>query len=248
MHLAFTFTPGHHVVNFAIGKIMHIGLIGGIGPKATTFYYERIAKAFAAAAKPLSLTIAHTELALLAKNLMSNDKHAQAQEFQRVTQQLAGAGAERVAITSFGGSFCADEFARISPLPMMDGPSALVQHLQQAGLSRVGILGTTAVMSSKLYGKLDGVCECLSPADEGEDAMQQCHDDYRELAFNGMATEGQRSRLFGAAQRLCERGAQTVILGGTDLNVIFDGSEPVPVVDSAEVHVQAIVAEALRRG
>jgi hypothetical protein len=30
--------------------------------------------------------------------------------------------------------------------------------------------------------------------------------------------------------------------------VIFDGSEPVPVVDSAEVHVQAIVAEALRRG
>lgn len=52
-------------------------------------------------------------------------------------------------------------------------------------------------------------------------------------------------RLFAAAQRLVDRGAQTVLLGGTDLNVVFDGSEPVPVIDSAEVHVQAIVREAL---
>lgn len=226
---------------------MHIGLIGGIGPKATSFYYERIVQAFAAAAKPLSLTIAHSDLRLLANNLMQDDKHAQAEEFRRVTQQLQAAGADRVAITSFGGSFCADEFARISPLPMMDGPTALVEHLQQEGFTRVGILGTTAVMSSKLYGKLDGVCEALTPADEGVAAMQQCHDDYRELAFNGFATEEQRARLFGAAQRLVNRGAQSVILGGTDLNVIFDGSEPVPVLDSAEIHVRSIVAEALAR-
>ena len=225
---------------------MHIGLIGGIDPKATTFYYERIVKAFAEAARPLSLTIAHTDLGLLAKNLTSGNKRAQAEEFKRITQQLAAAGADRVAITSFGGSFCADEFATISPLPMMDGPTALVAHLQQVGLMRVGILGTTAVMGSKLYGKLDGVCEALTPADDSDAAMQQCHDDYRELAFNGMATEAQRARLFGAAQRLADRGAQSVILGGTDLNVVFDGSEPVPVVDCAEVHVQAIVAEALR--
>ena len=225
--------------------MVHIGLIGGIGPKATSFYYEAIARAFAGAGRPLSLTIAHTELSLLANNLMSDNKRAQAEEFRRVTQQLQAAGSDRVAITSFGGSFCADDFARISPLPMVDGPTALVEHLQLAGFERVGILGTTALMRTKLYGKLDGICETLTPADDNDAAMQQCHDDYRELAFNGVATEKQRTRLFGAAQRLVDRGAQSVILGGTDLNVIFDGSEPVPVIDSAEVHVRAIVADAL---
>ena len=101
---------------------MHIGLIGGIGPKATIFYYQRIVQLFGrASAAPLNLTIAHTELSLLAKHLMSGDAMAQAEEFRRVTDQLAAAGADRVAITSFGGSFCADEFAQISPLPMMDG-------------------------------------------------------------------------------------------------------------------------------
>ena len=47
-------------------------------------------------------------------------------------------------------------------------------------------------------------------------------------------------------QRLCDRGAEAVILGGTDLNVIFDGSDAhAPVIDSAEVHVQAIVRRAM---
>jgi aspartate racemase len=36
---------------------MHIGLIGGIGPAATVFYYERMVRAFAAVEQPLHLTI-----------------------------------------------------------------------------------------------------------------------------------------------------------------------------------------------
>jgi aspartate racemase len=226
---------------------MHIGLIGGIGPAATAFYYQRIAKLFAKAAAPLHLTVVHTDIGLLAKNMMGGNARAQAEEYLRVTEQLAASGADRVAITSFGGSFCANEFEQISPLPVMCGPTAMAEHLRNAGLTRVGILGTTAVMGSKLYGKLDDVCETLSPADDSTAAMEQCHADYAALAFNGAATEEERARLFAAAQRLCDRGAQTVILGGTDLNVIFDGSEPVPVLDSAEVHVQAIVREALGR-
>ena len=222
---------------------MHLGLIGGIGPKATSFYYQRVVQLFSG--KPLHLTIAHTDIGLLAKNMASGDKHAQAEEYRRVTQQLAAAGADRVAITSLGGSFCADEFAAIAPLPQIDGPAAMAEHLRGVGIKTVGILGTTTVMSSRLYGKLDGVCAALTPADDGGDAMEQVHADYAALAINGAATAEQRERLFAAAQRLCDRGAQAVLLGGTDLNVVFDGSEPVPVIDSAEVHVQAIVREAL---
>ena len=224
---------------------MHIGLIGGIGPKATTFYYQRIVQLFGAAGKPLRLTIAHTDIGFLAKNMASGDTQAQVEEYKLITAQLAGAGADRVAITSLGGSFCADEFAPVSPLPLMDGPRAMAEHLQASGLSRVGILGTTAVMNSRLYGKLDDVVEALTPADDSAEAAEQAHADYAAVAMSGTVTVEQRARLFSAAQRLCDRGAQAVLLGGTDLNAVFDGSEPVPTIDSAEVHVQAIVREAL---
>jgi aspartate racemase len=223
----------------------HIGLIGGIGPAATAYYYQRIVQLFAEAAAPLSLTIGHTDLGALMKNMKGGRPEEQAQEYLRVTRQLAAAGADLAVVTSFGGSFCADEFERISPLDTINGPTAMAEHLAKAGVRSVGLLGTATVMGSRLYGKLDGLCETLTPGDDGPSAMEQAHADYCALALSGAATAEQKARLFAAAQRLCDRGAETVILGGTDLNVVFDGSELMPVVDSAEVHVQAIVRRAL---
>ena len=40
---------------------MHIGLIGGIGPAATEFYYRHITAAHARAKRPLDLTIVHAD-------------------------------------------------------------------------------------------------------------------------------------------------------------------------------------------
>lgn len=224
---------------------MHIGLIGGIGPAAAAFYYQRIVQLFNEAGAPLSLTMVHTDISNLMKNMEAGAPEAQADEYLRVTKQLAAAGADIAVVTSFGGSFCADEFEKISPLPTLNGPAAMADYLKEEGLACVGLLGTTTVMGSRLYGKLDGVCETLIPGDDGDEAMEQAHSDYIAIASNGAATAEQRDRLFAAAQRLCDRGAQAVILGGTDLNVIFDGSQTMPVVDSAEVHVQAIVKRAL---
>ena len=226
---------------------MHIGLIGGIGPAATAFYYQRIVRLFAAASASASLrlTIAHTDISFLAENMKNSDKRRQAEEYLRVTAQLAAAGADRVAITSLGGSFCANEFAQLTPLPMVDAPGAVAAHCRALGLTRVGLLGTTAVMGSRLYGTLDGVCESLTPGDDSADAAEAAHADYAAVAMRGSASEAEKGRLFAAAQRLCDRGAQTVLLGGTDLSLAFDGTEPVPVLDCAEIHVQAIVKEAL---
>ena len=38
---------------------MHIGLVGGIGPAATEFYYRGLVARHAGSAKPMELTIVH---------------------------------------------------------------------------------------------------------------------------------------------------------------------------------------------
>ena len=40
---------------------MHIGLIGGIGPAATDFYYRRLISTFARKKAALELTIVHAD-------------------------------------------------------------------------------------------------------------------------------------------------------------------------------------------
>lgn len=222
---------------------MHLGLIGGIGPAATIFYYERIVRAFAASEQPLHLTIAHTSALNLSRNVATGQAHAQAAEFHRVTLQLAAAGAEVVVITSMGGHFCAQEFAALSPLPMINGPNSVATYLKQQGIQRVGILGTRVVMQTGLYGALSE----LDPVAPIGDDLTQVNDDYVAVAIAGSATSVQRERLLAAGDSLVRhQGADVVLLGGTDLNLVYDGiSLEFPVVDSAIVHVDAIVNTAL---
>ena len=71
---------------------MHIGLIGGIGPAATDFYYRRLIAAFAARAQPLELTIVHADTPTLLRHQSADDRNAQVAIYLRLTQRLAAAG------------------------------------------------------------------------------------------------------------------------------------------------------------
>ena len=222
---------------------MHIGLIGGIGPAATVFYYERIVRAFAASGRPLHLTIAHTSAAYLSSNVAAGRVDVQAAEFVRVTGQLVAAGADVVVITSMGGHFCAQEFMALSPLPIINGPDSVADYMKQQGMQRVGVLGTQVVMQTYLYGALS---ELDPVAPIGSD-LAEVNDDYVAMAIAGAATPGQRQRLVAAGKSLVrDQGAEVVLLGGTDLNLVYDAAAlDFPIVDSAAVHVDAIVDAAL---
>ena len=53
---------------------MQIGLIGGIGPAATDFYYRSLIEKFASEEKNLDMTIVHADAPTLIKNLMDDNK------------------------------------------------------------------------------------------------------------------------------------------------------------------------------
>ena len=216
---------------------MHIGLIGGIGPAATDVYYRGLIKAASEADRDLELTIVHADTPTLLGNLVNDNKTAQCAIYERLTDRLQAAGADCVVVTSIAGHFCIDAFAEISPLPILDLTEAVSAWLKDTGYARVGVLGTAAVMASGLYGKLDLVT-VLAP--EGE-ALSRVHDAYVSLAQSGVPTPDQREVFFSEGKALMHRGAEAVLLGGTDLNVAFDGHDcGFPLVDCAGIHIEAV--------
>ena len=101
---------------------MQIGLIGGIGPAATDFYYRTLIQKFASADAELDMTIVHADAPTLVKNLMSDNKDAQVAIYDRLTRRLKEAGADCDAITSIAGHFCIENFKEKSVLPVVDIP------------------------------------------------------------------------------------------------------------------------------
>ena len=67
---------------------MEIGLIGGIGPAATDFYYRNLIERFASEGKNLDMTIVHADAPTLIKNLMEDNKDRQVAIYNDLTQKL----------------------------------------------------------------------------------------------------------------------------------------------------------------
>ncbi len=219
----------------------HIGLIGGIGPAATVVYYRALVRLFAAAKTPLALTIDHADSGVLVSNLNANRAEAQATIFAHHAAALKAAGCDIVAVTSIGGHFCRREFDAVSPLPTVDVAPAIGAYLVANGISRIGVLGTSVVMRSRLYG-ITGV-EVITPEGDTADLVDA---DYKALAQAGAASTDQHERLVAAGARLIARSAEAVLLGGTDLSLVFDrGGARYPVIDGAVVHAEAIAKVAL---
>lgn len=218
---------------------MHIGLIGGIGPAATVVYYERLVAAFRALGQPLELTIVHADVDTLVANASADDRAAQAKIYARHLAQLKGAGADAGTITSLGGHFCYAETEAIAPLPLISAVTPIDDYCAARGLSCVGLLGTRQVTTSGLYGQMEKT-RTLAPADP--DAV---HDAYIASALAGSCTPAQRALFFEAGHEMVARGAQAVILAGTDLGLAFYGHEPgFDVIDGLQVHVEDLVARA----
>jgi len=216
---------------------MHIGLIGGIGPAATDFYHRGLIERHHASNIALDHTIAYADVRTMSRNLSERRPDRQAEIFARLVGRLKGAGAEATAVTSMGGHFCIKELEAISPLPLINGLDPVNDAVNQRGLKRVGIIGTRVVMASKLYGKITKA-EVIAPEGDEFERVQQC---YGDMASIGRVTDEQRQTFFEAGRRLADRGAEAVLLGGTDLFLAFTGRDcGFPVIDCADVHVDAI--------
>lgn len=218
---------------------MHIGLIGGIGVAATVVYYQRLTAAVAArGAGKLALTIVHGDIQELIRNNLADRRAEQARAFLPLVERLKAAGCDCAAITSLGGHFCFDELAALSPVPLVSGVAPLDACFAGRGIRRVGLLGTRAVMRTRLYGQL-----ARTQALALDDEIDLIGQTYQDVAVAGTCAPAQRALFLDAGRRLVAAGAEAIVLAGTDLNLAFDGQTPgYEVIDALDVHV-ALLAD-----
>lgn len=219
---------------------MHLGLIGGIGPAATEFYYRNLVRAYAKLGKTLELTIVHADTSVLLDNLASGQAERQAEIFLVFVERLKAAGADIAAVTSLAGHFCIGELQSVSPLPLINAIPTLNEYFDAHGFRKIGLLGTRSVLESRLYG---GITSAEFVLPQGDD-LDATHAHYVEMATTGRAQRHHHTFFTNMVRKLCdEQGAEAVALAGTDLFMVFDGSgTEYHIIDCAKVHIDALVA------
>jgi aspartate racemase len=224
---------------------VHIGLIVGIGPAATDFYYRYLIAAFARAGRDLDLTMAHADTSTLLRNQSEGNVVAQVDIYRRLTERLQRAGIERIAVTSIAGHFCIDAFKKVSPVPVIDLLDAVKLEVRRRGFRRIGLLGTRVVMETRFYGVLDEV-EVIAPMDD----LLEVHAAYVSMASAGIATTEHRAVFMRAGNALTStHGCESILLAGTDLALVFpqSGNHGFDTLDCAAAHAAAIAEAAMTR-
>ena len=101
----------------------------------------------------------------------------------------------------------------------------------------IGLIGTNKAMNTKIYNFTNEV-DWLIPDGEQFDKV---HNSYVDLATKGKANKKNSEILFSASRTLIDRGAEAIVLGGTDLFLVFKNQElPFDVIDCADIHIRHI--------
>ncbi len=226
-----------------------IGLLGGMSWESTAEYYRLINQGISArqgglhSAKILMSSVDFAEIEALQ---VAGDWDAAGAALANEASRLERAGADFVVLCTNTMHKVADRIEAAVSIPLLHLADATADAVRRAGVRRVGLLGTAFTMEQDFYrDRLTAAgLEVLIPdADDRADVHCIIYD---ELCL-GKVLDDSRERYDEVIAKLVADGAEGVILGCTEIELLVDpdGPSPVPLFATTRIHAQAAVEWAL---
>jgi aspartate racemase len=224
--------------------VKRIGLLGGMSWESTAEYYRLVNELVAEllgglhSADCIVRSVDFAEIELLQREGRWADAGTRlAQE----AQALEAAGAELLVLCTNTMHKLAAEVELAITIPFVHIADTTAAAVVGDGLDRVGLLATAYTMEQDFYvGRLnDHGLEVLVPSAHDR---QIVHDViYRELCV-GVVRDESRDEYRRIMESLVERGAQGILLGCTEIDLLVGPQDsPVPVYDTTRLHAARAV-------
>lgn len=225
-----------------------IGLIGGMSWESTVVYYQRANELVRDrlgglnSARIIMDSMNFEEISALQK---SDRWDLAAQRLAQSAEGLEKAGAEMILICTNTMHKVMDEVQCAVRVPLVHIGDTVAARVHEAGLTKVGLLGTAFTMEQDFYkDRIAGHgLEVITP--EAGDRAFIHRVIFEELAC-GVISDESRTAYQRIIEGLVARGAQGIILGCTEIELLIKASDSsVPVFPTAAIHIEAAVDLAL---
>jgi len=227
-----------------------IGLIGGMSWESTVPYYRIVNETVRArlgglhSAKLVLYSVDFHEIELLQH---SGNWDEAGRMLAQAARSLQAAGADFLVLCTNTMHTVANFIESAVSIPLLHIADPTAQEIKQAGLKKVGLLGTRFTMEQEFYrGRLRDQhhLDVLIPDDADRGVVHKII--YQELCL-GLVRDVSRVEYRRIIHRLVDQGAQGVILGCTEISMLVGPSDaPVPMFDTTAIHASKAAAWALR--
>lgn len=155
---------------------------------------------------------------------------------------LEGAGAELLVLATNTMHLVADRIRAAVGIPFLHIADPAGEAITAAGLQTVGLLGTAFTMEQPFYAEQlaqHGVRTLVPGADDRALVHAVIYDEL----VHGVIRDESRRRYTEAIERLVGDGAEGIVLGCTEIELLISSDDaPVPVFPTTALHVDAAVA------
>lgn len=225
-----------------------LGLLGGMSWESTVPYYrlinERVRERLGGlhSAKLLIYSVDFAEIEALQHR---GEWDAAGALLAGAAARLQQGGAEALVICTNTMHTVAPQVEAAITIPLLHIADATAHRIQEAGLSRVGLLGTRFTMEQAFYRERleQRGLQVLVPEAATRERVHGII--YQELCL-GVIREDSREFYRRAIADLVAAGAQGIILGCTEIGLLVQAADAaVPLFDTARIHAEAAADWAL---
>jgi aspartate racemase len=226
-----------------------IGLLGGMSWESTATYYRLLNEAVRDRLGGLhsaELVLYSVDFEPLEQMQHRGDWDGAASTLAAAASRVEAAGADFLVLCTNTMHKVAPEIERAIGIPLLHIADATAQEIKEAGIGKVGLLGTRFTMEQEFYrgrlGERHGI-EVLVPGDRERETVHRVI--YDELCV-GAIRDASRAKYKKIIDGLASRGAEAVVLGCTEIALLVrPGDSPIPVFDTTEAHARRAIAWAL---
>ncbi len=221
-----------------------IGLIGGMSWLSTRTYYEYINKLVQARAgqrHSAPLLIESLDSAGLSRLSSAEEWASAAQVLSASAQRLEAAGATALLIGTNSMHKVFDQVAASVGVPIIHIAECVAARMAADGVKKAALIGTRNVMTESFYRQklIARDIELLPPEMQFVDTLDRII--YDELLL-GKATRQSERELKTILTNLDQDGAEAVVLGCTELEMVVDvDANVLPIYDCTRIHAEAAV-------
>ena len=222
-----------------------IGILGGLSPEATQLYYAEIVKKYLAKTNGQfpEIIIYSVNLTECKGYLDSKKPEMLAQVLSMAVESLVNAGADFIAMASNTPHIVFNQVNNDAKVPMISIVEESAKYAKEVSMNRkIGLMGTGFTM------KADFFPDCFKKYNLKLYVPKSKEQDYiHEKIFSeltvGIVNEETRTQIFNIAQSMIdEYGIDSLVLGCTELPLIFDSKYPgLEYIDTAEIHIKSII-------
>ena len=220
-----------------------IGLLGGISPVSTKYYYDLLnerARARLGARHSARCLIHTVDFAVVEACQVRGDWPGVTKELQAAARSLEAGGAGCLILACNTMHHVAETVASAVEIPFLHIGDAAAAAVKAAGHRRVGLLGTRFTMQAAFLRKrLEAAgIEVVVPDAEGRRFVHDVI--YDELCEGRFRPEDRQTFLDVIGELAKGQGADAVVLGCTEIGLLLgDAPLPIPAFDTSRTHVDA---------